>query len=207
MDETNEFLHDASGRPIYLRTEYEIEGTPFYADEYCTANLKIKNGKYYTGIKVKLNLQENLLIYIDREGKEMAASTPVEKIEFFNCSDPAKNKTLVSGFPAIDKQDVSNFYVRLDSGNVSLLKYIFVNYRDEKKYGSANMTRVFEQKEVYYIYTPGKGIQRLNKDNNAVIKLLGNKKTELEDFIAKNDIKCRKEEELVKVFTFYNSLK
>lgn len=207
MNETNEFLHDASGRPIYMRTEYETDGTPLYSNDYCMANLKVKNGKYYVGIKVKLNLQENLLIYVDEHGNEMAAITPIEKIEFYNCGDPAKNKTFVSGFPAIDKQDASSFYVRLDSGNVSLLKYLSITYRDERKYGSASITRIFEQKEVYYFYSQDKGIKRLNKDNDTLVEMLGAKKSELTSFIAKNDIKCRKEDDLVKVFAFYNSLK
>jgi len=201
-----QFMNDGNGRPLFVHNEFEIQGTPFYYDDYCVANLKVRRGKTYTGIKVKLNLQENLVIYDAGDGKEMAASSPIDRIEFIYCSDPAKNKVVVSGYPAVDKQDESSFYVLLDSGKVSLLKYIMVNYRDTKNYGSANTTRVFDQKELYYTYVPGKGMARLLKDNAAVLLLLNNKKTALEKFMAANDIKCRREDDLVKVFAYYNSL-
>jgi len=201
-----QFMNDANGRPLYIHTEYEVEGTPFFSDDYCTANLKVRKGKTYANIKVKLNLQENLVIYDAGDGKEMAATSPIEKIEFMHCNDPAKNKTLLSGFPAIDGQNESSFYLLLDSGQTTLLKYIKVNSHDTKYYNNPNTTRVFEQKELYYTYVPGKGISKLNRDTDAVLSLFGNKNAAVGSFIAKNDLKCRREEDLVKVFSYYNSL-
>jgi hypothetical protein len=201
-----QFMSDANGRPLLMHTDYEIEGTPFYSNDYCTANLKVRNGKKYKGIKVKINLQENLVIFDLGDGKEIEATTPVEKIEFFNCNDPEKNKILVSGFPAIDKQDESSFYVLLDSGKVTLLKCISVNYHDTKYYGKANTTRIFDQKEYYYAYVPGKGMNKLAKDNEAVLALLNNKRSEVSRFMAANEIRCRREDDMIRVFAFYNSL-
>lgn len=201
-----QFMNDANGRPLYMHSEYQIEGTPFFSDDYCTASLKVRKGKTYSNIKVKLNLQENLVIYDAGDGKEMAATSPIEKIEFMNCTDAAKTKTWVSGFPAIDGQDESAFYLLLDSGQVTLLKYIKVSYHDTKYYNNPNTTRVFEQKEFYYTYVPGKGINKLNKDTDSVLSLLGNKKEQVGSFIAKNELKCRREEDLIKIFLYYNSL-
>jgi hypothetical protein len=201
-----QFMNDANGRPMYMHAEYAVEGSPFFSNDYCTANLKLRKGKTYNGIKVKLNLQENLVIYDAGDGKEMIATSPIEKIEFFNCNDATKSKVLVTGYPAIDKQDVSGFYILMDSGSVQLLKHISVNYRDTKYYGDPNMTRVFEQKETYYAYSADKGMMRLSKDNNLVLTVFNNRKQELAKFIAANDLKCKREEDLVKVFAYYNSL-
>jgi len=201
-----QFMNDAYGRPLYMHTEYAVEGTPFFSNEYCSANLKIRKGKSYTGIKVKLNLQENLVIYDAGDGNEMAAVTPVERIEFLNCNDASKNKVLISGYPPVDKQDVSSFYVLLDSGSVQLLKNISVTYRDTKYYGSTNTTRIFEQKENYYAYSAEKGITRLSKENSAVLAVFNSKKSELSKFIAANDLKCKREDDLVKLFRYYNTI-
>lgn len=206
MKENNSFLNDANGRPILLHSEYLIEGSPFFYQEYCTANLKVRNGKYYQGIQVKLNLQENLVIYNAGDGKEMAAITPIEKIVFVNCADSSRNQVLLSGFPPVDKQTVNSFYVLLDSGRVTLLKQIGVNYRDVKYYGSNQTTRVFEQKETLYVYQPNKGMMRLPKEEAAVLSLLSDQRKAVQAFLTANDLSCRKEADLVKVFQFYNAL-
>lgn len=206
MNENNSFLHDVNGRPLLLRSEYLVEGTPFYNQDYCTANLKVRNGKYYQSIKVKLNLHQNLVIYDAGDGKEMAAITPIEKISFVNCADPSKNQVLLSGFPPVDGQTSNSFYVLLDSGHVTLLKQIGVNYRDVKYYGSNQTTRVFEQKEVLYAYHPAKGMIRLAKETSAVLSLLSDHRKAVQDYLTDNTISCRKETDLVKVFQFYNSL-
>lgn len=200
------FMSEANGKPLYSRNDLATQGSPYFSSEYCTANLKVRNGKMYAGIKVKINLEENLVIYDAGDGKEMVASSPIDKVEFFNCSEETKNKILVSGFPSIDQQDQSSFYVLLDSGAVQLLKSISVSYRDVKFYSEPNMTRVYEKKENYYAYSPGKGMMRLTKDNNEVLATFTNKKEELTKFIAGNNIKCKKEEDLVKLFNYYNSL-
>lgn len=206
MKEDNSFLNDVNGRPMMLRSEYLIEGSPFFSQEYCTANLKVRNGKYYQGIKAKLNLQENLVIYDAGDGKEMASITPIEKIIFVNCADPAKNQVFRSGFPPVDGQTVNSFYLVLDSGRVTLLKRIGVNYRDVKYYGSNQTTRVFEQKEMLYAYQPAKGMIRLAKEETAVLSLLSDQRKAVQAFLTTNDLKCRKETDLVKVVQFYNAL-
>ena len=201
-----QFMNDANGRPMYMHADYAIEGSPFFSNDYCTANLKLRKGKTYNGIKVKLNLQENLVVYDAGDGKEMIATSPVEKIEFQHCNDATKNKVLVTGYPAIDKQDVSSFYVLMDSGSMQLLKYISVNYRDTKYYGDPNMTRVFEQKESYYAYSAAKGMMRLSKENDVILAIFNNRKQELAKFITANALKCKREEDLIKIFAYYNSL-
>lgn len=206
MKEDNSFLNDANGRPLLLRSEYLIEGSPFFNQDYCIADLKVRNGKYYQGIKVKLNLQQNLVIYDAGDGKEIAAITPIEKIIFVNCADPPRNQVLLSGFPPVDGQTVNSFYVLLDSGRVTLLKHIGVNYRDVKYYGSNQTTRVFEQKETLYAYQPHKGMMRLAKEAAAVLSLLSDQRKAVEAFLRNNTLTCRKETDLVKVFRFYNAL-
>ena len=206
MKESNTFLEDLNGRPLMLHSGYLIEGTPFFSREYCTANLKVRNGKSYNGIKVKINLQENLVIYDAGDGKEMAAITPIEKIVFFNCADPSRNQILLSGFPPVDGHGTNSFYVLLDSGRIMLLKHMGVNYHDVKYYGSNQVTRVFEQKESFYVYQPGKGMTGFVREAGAVLSLLSDQRNAVQTFLTANELKCRKEEDLVKVFRFYNSL-
>ena len=59
---------------------------------------------------------------------------------------------------------------------------------------------------MYYSYVPGKGMAKLNKDTGAVLNALNNRQKEVSNYITTNNIKCRKEADLVKVFAYYNSL-
>lgn len=201
-----QFMNDANGRPLYVHTDYSIEGSPFYYPEYCTAVLKVQNGKTYSGVKVKINLLDNSIVYDAGDGKEMVATSAIEQIRLYNCSEPSKNQVLVSGMPGVDKQDSKAWYIRLDSGSVHLLKYIQVIYRDTKYYGSNLTTRVFEQKESYYAYSSDKGMVRLARDNEVVMAVLAGRKKQVQDFVAANEIRCKKEADLVKLFQYYNSL-
>ncbi len=199
-------MNDAFGRPMYMHADYLIEGTPFFSNDYCTARIKLRKGKTYNGIKVKLNLQENLVVYDMGDGKEMAATSAVEKIFFYDCKDSLKSKTFVSGFEPIDQQNENSFYQLLDSGAVLLLKYFQISFRDTKYYGSPNTTRVFEQKEIYYASVPGKGLLPLKKDNASVLAVLSDQQISLRKFMVANDLKCKKEEDLVRVVRYYNKV-
>src|ERR1044071_1922443 len=113
-----QFMQDVSGKPIYLKVEYNVEGTPFYPDEYLRANVYLSHGKIYTGIYVKFNLQENLVLYKQADGSEMSAATPIKRVIFTDTSNGwiFYNAIFESGFPSIDKQNENTFYEVLDSG-------------------------------------------------------------------------------------------
>jgi hypothetical protein len=203
-----EFVYDNIGRPVYLRSDMDVQGSQYFEDKYCHATLKVRKGKTYRGLKVKIDLLSNGVIYVDEAGKEMEAVTPLDRIEFYDCADQSKNKVLISGLPPVDKLDESSLYIVLDSGNVSLLKHIKVVVTEKRNnFGNANIIRTIRQYDEYYSYIPGKGLTRLEKDNATVLNALVNKKAEISSYITAKDIKFRKEADLVKVFAYYNSLK
>jgi hypothetical protein len=206
VSNAQQFMNDANGRPILLHTEYEIEGTPFYNELYCTARLTLRNGKSYSEVPVKINLLTKQVIYKDAKGNEMEATSAIERVEWEGCGEDVTRTIMVCGYPAVDKQDEKDFYVLLDSGKVQLLKYVQILYHDVKPYGSPNTTRVFERKEKYYVYKPGSGMQKLNNSVESVLNLLTDKRGEMTKYINTNGLRCRRQEELAQVFSYYNRL-
>jgi hypothetical protein len=88
--------------------------------------------------------------------KKWKLITPLDRIEFYDCADPSKNKVLISGLPPVDKLDESSLYIVLDSGNVSLLKHIKVVVTDKRNnFGNANIVRTIQQYDEYYSYSSG----------------------------------------------------
>lgn len=203
-----QFMEDVMGRPIYLKVEYNVEGSPFYPDEYLRANVYVRKGKIYTGIYVKFNLQENLVLYKQDDGTEMSAATPIKRVIFTDTSYDwiFYNTIFESGFPSIDNQNENTIYEVLDSGKVKLLKYHAVKFTDKKYYGQASMTRVFEQFELYYAYLPNGTIKKMEKGIEFFLSLFTDKKEEISKYIDTEKLKCRKESDWKKAIAYYNSL-
>lgn len=208
MNNSQQFLADASGKPLFLKTEYTVEGSPYFPNDYSFATLFMKNGKAYTGIKVKLNLNDNTLLYITPDGKEMELTSPINKLAFIDTSYGRDMGDIIfqNGFSPIDKQDQTSFYQVLDSGKVILLKYINAFFQDKREYGSASMTRVFTQTNDWYLRLPDGSMKKLDKGKAAILSLLPSKKEEMSKFIDANGLKCRKESDWIKIITSYNSV-
>ncbi|NOT51698.1 MAG: hypothetical protein HOP10_10530 [Chitinophagaceae bacterium] len=205
FNNANELMTDISGKPIYLKVEYNVEGSPFFPVEYYKADIYIKKGKAYKDVYVKFNLQENLVLFKMADGTELSSSVPIQKIRFTDTSRNMYNMVFENGFPAVDKQDEGSYYQVIDTGKASLLKYHSVSYIDKKQYGNASITRVFDQEESYYLLLYGI-MQKVGKGQEGFLSLFTDKKEELKKYMEKNKIKCRKEEDWRKVIAYYNSL-
>lgn len=195
---------DMSGKPVLQKTEYDAEGSPYYPQEYYKATVFIKNGKTYSNIYVKLNLYENLVLYKEPDGTELAATVTIQRIVFTDTASNIYNMVFENGFPSAGKQNDGSYYQVLDSGKTKLLKYYWVDLSDIKGYGEASVKRVFEQKQFYYLLLGGK-MTKLEKGQEALLSILTDKKEEIKKYIEKQKIKCRSEDDWKKVIAYYNS--
>jgi len=201
------FVRNQRGDQFFNKSNLTMEGSPYYPYQFCAANIKVANGNLYQKPKVRLGLIDNLVYYLADDTTELVVGMPVEKIEFTNCVEGIKifSTTFQSGFPAVDKQTEATFYQVLDTGNAKLLKHLLVTYTDDKPYNSASITRVFKTTETLYANAGGKMV-KLNKGKESVINALQDKKAQVEAFINSKGLKCKKEEDVLMVFNYYNSL-
>lgn len=204
----NPFMNDANGRPLYLKTDYRAEGSPYFTDGYHLSEITTTSGIVYYNVKSRFNILENQLEYLTDDGKAMVATSPISKVRFLKMPDEngkLSNVSLTGGGEAINAAQ-SAVYELLDSGKVSLLKKITIRYRDEKKYGDAVTTRIFERKELYYAMLQNKEVKKMEKGTGFMLNLLADKKGPIASFIEKNSLKCKGTKEYLLVFSYYNSL-
>ncbi len=203
-----ELLTDVGGKPINLKVDYNMEGTPFYPAEYTRADLHVKSGKIYRGIMVKFNLMDNLLLLLMPDGKELVATNYIRRLVFTDTlnGEIVFRGIFERGFPAVDGHTEDMYYEVLDTGRLKLLKFHSVTYIDQRQYGQASITRVFEQSDTYYLYPVDGKMRKLEKGKDALLSLIGDKKDELGEFINQQNIKCRKESDWKTVIAYYNSL-
>jgi hypothetical protein len=197
------FLNDANGKPFKSIRNFEEEGSPYFSADYVKANIQLMNGKTYYDIPIRFNQLTGEIVFKTSDGQEMLMSSPFQRIELLHEGKPYVFR---SGFPTIDKQNDKSVYQLLDSGTTILLKYTAVQYQDKQTYNSNNIVRTYNKKENHYAWTPTLGLIRVPKKEDEWSGFFGSHQTEINNFIRKENIKLRKEEDMVKLFQYYNQL-
>ena len=158
-------LQDLNGSPLKLGNARNVEGSPFFKSSYCEANLITQEGKTFSKVRTKLNLQNNTVIYTlsDLDENEFSPTVQIKQIHFIGCADNKGVAVFESGFPPIGKQDESAFYQVLDPGNTKLLKYIQIDETQNAANGlNPGAPSIQLQKvEYYFAFNSVKGIQKL----------------------------------------------
>lgn len=192
-------LQDFAGNPLLISNASETVGSVFYDPAYKNAKLLLANGVEITDIKVKLNLRDNKVYYLNNDGAEMEAVSKVKKIVFTD-----NGATFENGFPAVNKQDAHTFYKVLVSGKASLL--VLTNFLEVefKEFNSATTTKQIDRVNELFGVSP-RAITKLASEDDVMV-LLGDKYKQVNDYVIKNKLKCRKQADYISVFNYYNAL-
>lgn len=207
----NAFANDINGRPMYLKTEYTADGSPYLYEEYCLAEVTLLTGKVYDNVRAKINLQEKLLIYPLDNGMEMILTSPISKIRFYSIITQGKafpERTFKGYGKPLNDPGGEIYEVMYEDSASALLKRVAVTYTDSKAYGEATITRSFRRSTSYFAAVPssGKELVKVEKDPKAVSALFGNKTATIKSFIDQKKFKCKSEDELIEVFKYYGTL-
>jgi hypothetical protein len=203
-----ELMTDASGKPFYLQVNYNIEGSPFYPPEYFKASLCAESGQIYRNVRVKFNMMDHLLLVKRSDGSEEVVTTPIYRLVYTDEGEDGimEDRVFERGFPSPGAQTEKTWYEVLDSGKMKLLKLRTVNYMDKKNYGSGSITREFITEESLFLYSRASGMNKLSRGNEAVLLLLPGKREVLASYISEKGLKCKKENEIIQLVHYYNSL-
>lgn len=200
---SNVLYNNGYGIPWLNSDLFIADGSPFYDTSFCLGSIQLTNGKMYNCIKLKLNLEEQKIIFEVEDGKAFVLSVPVSRVEL-GCTGSSQPTVFRSGFTAIDKQNERSLYQVLDSGKVLLLKYTEIRFKDSKGYNSNEMTRSYRQLPSYYLWIPGKDMMKISNNENDLVGMLSDQQKLLNDAILKEKWKVRKEADLIKIVSLYN---
>lgn len=202
----NGVLTDLKGEPIKDGSTIVEDGSPFFNPEWTSGNLLLSNRRRYVGVLVKINLQTDRVHYQYQETKaeRVAGEGIVHEIEI---KDPTQLDTIRfrCQYPPVDKHDAKTFYQVLVDGKIQLLKQIKKIFIEEKAFNSATVTRRFDTDKSYYFFRDEK-IVRLKRTKQSVLETLADQKEAVEKFISNNRLSIKSDQDLVKIFSFYNSL-
>ncbi|MDB5210913.1 MAG: hypothetical protein JWQ30_1740, partial [Sediminibacterium sp.] len=158
----NNLMIDLAGSPLKVKKKADVDGSPFFKEDYCDATYYGADGRIYRGIASKLNLQTNTISFLrqeENEEKEYTPSFQIKKIVFTGCTDKTGPVVFQLGFPAIGIQSDNSYYQVLDSGKTMLLKFSQVIETANPVNGltQSGGTTSLQKIDIYYIYSPDKG--------------------------------------------------
>ena len=195
-----------NGKPIPYD---KINGTPFWKEEWQTANIYAPDGYYYGKYMAKINLSNNEVHYLNKKGAELAGTaSEIGKVLFFDVKDTNKVEAIFqSNLPnTADLCQVNGkscFFQLISPGSVFLLKKV------RKEVQSVDSMVIYKSfhfvdKKEYFIYAAGKinRIKSLSRDN--ILSLVPSSK-DYEAWIKQNNIRFNKEGDVMKFLDYYNA--
>lgn len=192
------FVNKGDGQPA-LETKFsEVEGTPYWDDNFVKAETKSRqNGKWYQYPKARFDCYKNELEYEQ-------SSTKLLRLDASQINEFKLNEVIFRcGFPATAEWDNRHFYQVLYDGNVKLLKRVHTKIVTETEFGSVVKASKFVREEYYYLLKNDTMI-RLKLKKSSVLEALGDKEPQIVGFVKANNLGYSSENDLKKIVEFYN---
>ena len=195
-------MDPVSARPFNSEKYSEVKGSPFLFDKWMGGIVTTSAGKYkVTG--VKLDAYENTL-FLNK--KDEAFEFNDEVVSFVLMPDVADSSSYLyfkKGFTGSGLER-RQFAQVLTEGNVSLIKSVIkmVSENNEINHG---VVKSFKTITRYYVIKDNV-VTLLKNNNKDVIALLSNQEEKIKAFIAQNKLAAKNDRDLVRIFTYYNSL-
>lgn len=192
---------DGNGKTVNMGVDMENYGTPFFDTEFNSADILLENGQHYENVQAKINLLSNEIIFKASDGKELAILSTVKSIRI---KKDGTSYLFEYGYPVFEKQNAKTIYQVLTKGEITLLKYYFIQVTEAKPYSSATMLRTIEKFPKLFVYSKSVGLQKAPKSNEEIVNVFKLESASLNEIIQTNNLKIKKEEALLQCIELYN---
>jgi hypothetical protein len=193
------YLRDIQGRLIRETNFVGVIGSPFENDEFLIGNVMLNNADEYENVPLKYNIYNDEL-YFKNTKDEMLLSFVIP-VKWFKLA----GQTYVNGFPEIDNYTRNSFYGLLAGNKIKLLFKAYKTISETRPYNSPNVEKRFERYKAYFILKDDK-MYKFKPSRKALLNLFDSAGPKIEEYINREKINFRNDEDLVKIFDFINSL-
>lgn len=182
-------------------TAADIEGTPYLEETYVQGEVQF--GKTVSVLPIRYNIFQDLMEY--KQNGQVLVFDPTTKIKKVHFG----NQTFIVDKFELKGKTKYGFLTMLDSGKAMLVSKHVVTYLGAKKGGnldgSDTPARYARSADVYF-YKIGTGNLIRVENLKSLIAGFADKQEELTKFAKEEKISVKKENELVRLFKYYNSL-
>lgn len=200
---------DIQGRRLKAKNYIAVKGSPFLFENWSKGTVKFMNGTVFEGM-LKYDQIEDELTFNSPSDEPLGFQDPILE---FTIADPAskdspKERTFKKGFGTspVDKQSNNLFFEVLVEGNAHLLKHTQKTIVEQTPYNSATTVQHIKELVTYYVSENG-SLTKFKPNEKQVLATLSTKATELQKYIKENKLNVKEEEDLKKLFVYYNTIK
>jgi hypothetical protein len=185
----------------------DVEGTPFWDENWNSAILYFKSGAIYKLPKAKLNLYTSEVHYAnDKDGELVAETNLIDKIVFLDSKDVTKISAVFAVLPDYIDNKPAGFYRVFNNGayQLILLQKNLVKVSPYDPLLQKSITSFFK-KTYYGIYNNGKIIPIKSLDKNSIVSVLPFNAS-VQPWIKNSKNKLKSEEDMIALLNYYNSI-
>jgi hypothetical protein len=183
----------------------KIEGSPYLDDKYVEGEILFgeSNKLAHTKVPVRYNVYQDLMEY-QQNGKALALD-PSKKIKKVHLGE----LTFIVEKYELDGKTKYGFLSVLDSGKVTLLSKKMMKFQQPLKgraLDGGDLPAKYSKLSDAYFYKIGEGELKQVGNLKELISTFPDKQEELKQYAKQEKISPKKEEELLKLIRYYNSL-
>jgi hypothetical protein len=204
-DRAVNYLYTVAGTPfVTAKFARVVEGSPFFNEQMMQGAIILSEGKEYKNIKVRLNLLEAQVNYLDDKQNEMIASSPVKEVVLWDTILKKDHRFIFSDYIGSSQKLEKDFYELLQAGKAELYKQYKKSLLESKPYGFATFEQRIKTDTRYYVLVNGQWtkVKKL-KDLTTVFP---DKKDEVLKFISDRKLSGDSEANFEAIVFYYNSL-
>ncbi len=191
-----QFVEDIYGTPYMSKQEGEIDGSPFFLNSWNKGIVILMNEKKIKDIELNYEQYLDQPVFKDKTGNILLFEFPVRE---FVITTPINSYHFKNGYLTDEK----HYYQILVSGSVTLLKRDIKVINTIKQYSSASITKSYQQVIAYYLFKDNK-LLKLSGSLKKIEAILNDRK-EVSDFIKREKIDMKNQDDLISLISFYNS--
>ena len=189
-----------SAKPLLKSVvKVSVQGSPYFNESYTSGKIKTVSQKEFTINNLKYNLATQQLEYAEND--QIYAIQ--DSVQSFTLKDSLGKENV---FFKLNSENVAGFYKIIAEGKISLLKKYTVKKEETQDWFTKKTVTKNVQHHIYFTNQDGiiKNFIPSMKSINAV---LADKKKQVIKFIENEQLNPKQENDLIKVFNFYNTLK
>src|SRR6188768_1537939 len=180
------------GKPLYILGENEIEGSPYFNDEWMEGKVLLKSGNEIGMLPLKLCLY-NCELYYEQNGISYSIDS-VREVRFQKKTD--SNIYVFRVFPAMGQEKnegmINIFMQVLVNGKISFLKF---EKRSIEQYKDVSQAIHFRFKTIYkyYISVDDGRLQQVKFSSESLLSVLGGYQEEANQLLKVEKVKLKSE--------------
>lgn len=192
---------DVKRTPLMVIKHTDVEGSPYFYNFWVKGKVTLKNGKSYSNDSLKFDLVDDKLIFKNDDGTLMYFAEPVGAFDLLD--KDSKVLHFKNGLPASNGLNAESYFQIIYDGKIPLFKRTGKFITESKQYNSASTIKSFNTIFNYYTLQ-NEALIKVSLNKKTIVALFGIKEEQLNDYLKQEKIDLKKDDDLNKLFTYFN---